>query len=91
MEELEPRGELEAKVEIKKENIQEIEEADDETKSKKEKDEKILREADNDAIEKALKKHVDNGNDDSIKEVDEQTIIDRVLSQKKKGKWGKIR
>ena len=50
-----------------------------------------MKEADNDAIEKALKKHVDTENDDSMKEVDEQTIIDRVLSQKKKGKWGKLK
>ena len=50
-------------------------------------EEKIIVEADSDAIEKALQKHGDK--DDSIVEVDEQTIIDRVLSQKKKGKWSK--
>lgn len=91
IEELKLRGEMDAKVEIKKEKINETEEPDGVTKSKKEKDEKLLREADNDAIEKALKKHVDIGSDDSMKEVDEQTIIDRVLSQKKKGKWRKIK
>lgn len=92
VEEPKSRGEMEVKVQIKKEEINE-EELDTDIKSKKEKEEeeKILKEADNDAIEKALKKHIDNGDDDTIKEVDEQTIIDRVLSQKKKGKWGKLK
>lgn len=50
-------------------------------------DEDMIVEADQDAIEAALKKHTKE--DDSIVEVDEQTIIDKVLSQKKKGKWSK--
>jgi len=62
------------------------EKSDDE---KKEEDEGIIVEADQDAIERALKKHSDNDKDDSIVEVDEQMIIDKVLSQKKKGKWAK--
>jgi len=62
------------------------EKSDDE---KKEEDDGIIVEADQDAIERALKKHNDNDKDDSIVEVDEQMIIDKVLSQKKKGKWAK--
>ena len=62
------------------------EESDDD---KKEKDEALLVEADGDAIERALKKHTDSDKDDSMVEVDEQMIIDKVLSQKKKGKWSK--
>lgn len=47
----------------------------------------IIARADDAAIERALKKNVDD--DKTIKEVDEQTIIEKVLSQKKKGKWSK--
>lgn len=50
-------------------------------------DEGLIVEADSDAIEAALKKHSDR--DKTIVEADEQTIIDKVLSQKKKGKWSK--
>ena len=58
---------------------------------KKDKDEALLVEADGDAIERALKKHAnsDEDKDASMVEVDEQMIIDKVLSQKKKGKWAK--
>jgi len=55
--------------------------------NKKDDDEGIIVEADSEAIEAALKKHSDQ--DDSIVEADEKTIIDRVLNQKKKGKWSK--
>jgi len=44
-------------------------------------------EADQDAIEAALKKHTKE--DETLVEADEQTIIDKVLSQKKKGRWSK--
>jgi len=50
-----------------------------------EKDKAIIVEADADAIDAALKKRTNK--DESIVEADEQTIIDKVLSQKKKGKW----
>ena len=50
-------------------------------------DKGIIVEADADAIEEALKKHT--GDDKDIIAADEQTIVDRVLSQKKKGKWNK--
>jgi len=50
-----------------------------------EKDKAIIVEADADAIDAALKKRTKK--DDSIIEADEQTIIDKVLSQKKKGRW----
>ena len=54
---------------------------------KKEDDEGIIVEADSEAIEAALKKHSEN--DKAIIEADEQTIVDKVLSQKKKGRWSK--
>lgn len=50
-------------------------------------DEGLIVEADSEAIEAALQKHTDR--DKTIVEADEQTIIDKVLSQKKKGKWSK--
>ena len=50
-------------------------------------DEGLIVEADSEAIEAALKKHSDR--DKTMVEADEQTIIDKVLSQKKKGKWSK--
>jgi len=80
--------EMDAKVDIKP-----GEETTDEEKTgedKKEEDEGIIVEADADAIEAALKKHVGKDDkDNSIVEADEQTIIDKVLSQKKKGKWSR--
>ncbi len=51
------------------------------------KEERVIVEADDAAIDAALKRHMDD--DKSFVEVDEQTILDRVLSQKKKGKWTK--
>jgi hypothetical protein len=62
----------------------------DSKKDDKKEDEDIIVEADDEAIEAAIKKHTAD-NDDSIVEADEKTIIDKVLSQKKKGKWGKIK
>jgi len=55
-------------------------------KEARKKEERVMVEADDAAIEAALKRRID---DESFVEVDEQTIIDRVLSQKKKGKWSK--
>ena len=54
--------------------------------SKIEEDDGIIVEADFDAIEAALEKHI-GSRDNTIVEADEKTIIDRVLKQKKKGKW----
>ena len=48
----------------------------------------MIVEADADAIDDAIKKHTKE-DDESIVEADEQTIIDKVLSQKKKGRWSK--
>jgi len=80
----EPKNEMEPKVEVKKE-----EDTTDATKI--EEDEGIIVEADEEAIQEAIKKHSrdDGDSDPSIREVDEKTIIDRVLSQKKKGKWSR--
>lgn len=50
-------------------------------------DEEVMVEADSEAIEAALKKHTKK--DKSIVEADEQTIVDKVLNQKKKGKWSR--
>lgn len=61
--------------------------SDSEDTDKTEEDEGVLVEADSDAIEAAIKKHREKDKDDSIIEADEKTIVDRVLNQKKKGKW----
>jgi len=55
----------------------------------KEEDKRILVKADELAINTVLKKSEEK--DNSIVEVDEQTIIEKVISQKKKGKWSKGR
>ena len=51
-------------------------------------DKAMIVEADADAIDQAIKKHTKD-DDESIVEADEQTIIDKVLSQKKKGRWSR--
>jgi hypothetical protein len=56
-------------------------------KDARKKEERVIIEADDAAIDAALKKHWED--EKSFVEVDEQTIIDKVLSQKKKGKWTK--
>jgi len=50
------------------------------------KDVRVIKESHDSAIEAALKRHMDD-EDNPFVEADEQTIIDRVLNQKKKGKW----
>ena len=50
-----------------------------------EKEEKLILEADDAAIDAAIKRRI--ADDKSFVEVDEQTIIDKVLSQKKKGRF----
>jgi len=57
------------------------------TAEKKEEEKGFLVEADDEAIKAAIKKHGPAEDDKSIVEADEQTIIEKVLSQKKKGKW----
>ena len=59
----------------------------DESEPEKKYDRGIIVEADSEAIDAALKKYTSK--DKSFVEADEQTIIDKVLSQKKKGKWSK--
>ena len=54
---------------------------------KKKEDDGLIVEADSRSIEAALKRHTEK--DETIVEADEQTIIDKVLSQKKKGKWSR--
>jgi len=80
----EPKNEMEPKVEVKKEeDVAAVTELDE--------GKGIIVEADEEAIQAAIKKHSkgDDDPDPSIREVDEKTIIDRVLSQKKKGKWSR--
>jgi len=60
---------------------------DEKETEKKDEDEGFIVEADENAINAALKKHVDK--DKAFVEADEQTIIEKVLSQKKKGKWSR--
>ena len=48
-----------------------------------------IAEVGNNSVEDAIKRHLKE-EDDLLKEADEHTIIDKVLSQKKKGKWKKI-
>jgi len=60
----------------------------EEKENKIKEDQGLIVEADSDAIEAALKKHTD-AKEEGMVEADEQTIIDKVLSQKKKGKWSK--
>lgn len=87
------RAEKEPKIdEIDSEPALEINEQPKDEKNEDEKkveeDAKIV-EADGEAIQRALKKHTEADNDDSIVEADEEMIIEKVLSQKKKGKWAK--
>ena len=72
---------------IKEASKNKDEEDNESETEEKEQDKGIIVEADSDAIEAALKKHMEN--DKTIVEVDEQTIIDKVLNQKKKGKWSR--
>lgn len=84
---------LEKNVFEKREDIQnkryetEEEEPSYDEKEARKKEEGLIVEADDAAIEAAIKRRIED--DKSFVEVDEQTIIDRVLNQKKKGKWSK--
>ena len=68
------------------EPLEKKQEKEEPLSSKIEEDDGIIVEADFDAIEAALEKHIGT-KDNTIVEADEKTIIDRVLKQKKKGKW----
>lgn len=61
----------------------------DGTEEDKEEDEHIIVAADDAAIERALKKRNDKDENDSLVQADERLIIEKVLNQKKKGKWSK--
>jgi len=56
----------------------------------KEEDKDPIVEADDHAIENALKKRQAKETDDTIVAADEKTIVEKVLSQKKKGKWSRV-
>ena len=83
-----PFEDMDAKVEVKSPG--ETPESE-ESKAEIEEDDGIIVEADADAIEAALKRHTGKNDDvdDSMVEADEKTIVDKVLNQKKKGKWSK--
>ena len=70
---------------------QDKEEDAEENKIIKIQEEKVA-ETDNGQIENTIKKHEreDREKDELLKEADEHTIIDKVLSQKKKGRWKKL-
>lgn len=55
-------------------------------------DENIIVEASDDKIEEVIQKRIkkDDFDDSPLREADEHTIIDKVLTQKKKGRWKKI-
>ena len=77
------------KVETRDETVFEVtgDEVKPENKDVDKKEGDVFVKADDNAIEEALKKHEEN--DNSIVEADERTIIEKVLSQKKKGRWSK--
>jgi len=70
------------------EQINQDEKETSENKEKDEESEHILVKADEEAIEAAIRKKQQEKNSDMV-EADERTIIDKVLSQKKKGRWTK--
>jgi len=53
------------------------------------KEDLLVSDSNNEDVEDVEKKHSENEDDEKIVEADEKTILDRVLSQKKKGKWRK--
>ena len=56
-------------------------------KEKKELNEGVITEVETNAIDAALKKYTDK--EEYMVQADEKTIVDKVLSQKKKGKWNR--
>lgn len=56
--------------------------------NKKDLDEAVISEADINAIDAALKKQTEK--EEYMVQADEKTIVDKVLNQKKKGKWNKM-
>jgi len=80
-------------IEIKKENNLDIKvdvKNEDFPLEKNNKDDEIGRidETREEIIEETIEKHIKK--EEPLKEADENTIIDKVLNQKKKGKWRKI-
>jgi hypothetical protein len=89
-EELDTEPEKEEPIDVKLDIKPDESEEEKQTEEKKDEDEGIIVEADAEAIEAALKKHTGKDDEDkTIVEADEQTIVDKVLSQKKKGKWSR--
>jgi hypothetical protein len=87
----EPKKEepMDAKVDVKP-GEPAAEEEKSEEKKEGDEEEGIIVEADAAAIEAALKKHTGKDDKDTtLVEADEQTIVDKVLSQKKKGRWSR--
>lgn len=87
IEEDKKQDEMSAKVNIRRDDTPRTNEEIEENKEKI--DEGIIVEADANAIEAALQKHTVKEDDNSIVEADEETIINKVLSQKKKRGWSK--
>ena len=71
--------------ELKNPKEQKKPEIDEFEPNKSDMDRGLIVEADSEAIHEALNKYTEK--DNSIVEADEETIIDKVISQKRKGKW----
>lgn len=78
---------LEPKVEVKSEDKTEDDFGKKDNNNNFFKDNPLFSKSDNNEVEDVLKKHDKDEDDESFKEADEKTILDRVLSQKKKGRW----
>ena len=80
--------------EIIDENIEEEKDLETDTEIEEENEDKsVVVKASDETIEDTIQKHIKKDDDEdheALKEADEHTIIDKVLSQKKKGRWKKI-
>ena len=83
-----PEKDLQPEVKVEEEAVFEVTEEEKQQVNQESDEKKILVAADSHAIDEALKKNREK-KEEGLVEVDEQTIVDKVLSQKKKGKWKK--
>jgi hypothetical protein len=86
IEEEKKQDDMNAKVNIRKDDIQTT---DEEVEENKIEDKGNFVEADTNVIEAALQKHTIKEDDNTIVEANEETIINKFLNQKKKGKLSK--
>jgi len=69
-------------------NQEKTESTDVETEDIKNEENSKIIEVKDDSIEDTIEKHIKK--EEPLKEADEHTIIDKVISQKKKGRWKKL-